>query len=178
MADYLLDTNIVSYWYDDRCSEHEAVLQHVQNVRCPDDVTGYVSHLFVSVVTRSEIEYGHRVAPTPNAVAQAEYIKFISEQLPEPLEITHHVAEAYGELRAWLFNNCSPKNKRSKAMRAEEFVHPTTAKELGIQENDLWIAAQAITYNLVLVTHDRLGNLGDAIKHVTPALKLEDWAKL
>ena len=178
MADYLLDTMILRYWYDDRCPEHAAVLKHVQHVREPDPDTGYVSRLFVSVVTRSEIEYGHRVELTPDLTTQREYIKFINEQLPETLEITHHVSEPYGNLRAWIFNNCSPKNKRSRAKRAEELVHPTTAKELGIDENDLWIAAQAVTYNLLLVTHDRLNNLGNAIKHVTPALKLEDWANL
>ena len=46
--------------------------------------------------------------------------------------------------------------------------------ELGIDENDLWIAAQAIEHNLVLVTNDEMKR----IKHVAgPVLDIEDWTE-
>lgn len=138
--------------------------------------TKYVSRLFVSIVTLGEIEYGHRVTHTPDPVKQAAYAKFVREQCPVALEMTESVVEHYGEMRAWLFNNCGPNSKKSKAKRAEELVNPTTGKELGIQENDIWIAAQAKTYNLVLVTHDSRGNFGKVLKQFAPSLDVDDWA--
>lgn len=183
MADYLLDTNILSFWYDTLKSEHPNVVARVNAARQPDPTTHYVSRLFVSVVTLGEIEYGARASHVPNPAKQAEYaamdaakIKFVQEQCPEALEITKHVAEQYGELKAWLFNNCAPNAKKSKSKRAEELVNPTTGKELGIDENDVWIAAQAKAHNLVLVTHDSRGNFGQLLKQFSSTLTVEDWA--
>lgn len=176
MADYLLDTMILDYWYDTSCIEHANVLRHVTNVRQRDAQTGYPSRLFVSVVTLAEIEYGHRVVPNPDPDVQATYLRFVNDQLPQTLDIGKHTAEPYGQLKAWLFEHYSPKAKRSRTKRPEELVHPTTSKELGIQENDLWIAAQAVTHNLVLVTHDGLARIRQALAKVTPQLRVEDWA--
>ena len=177
MSDYLLDTNIVRYWYDDTCPQHASVLARVQTVRQPYPLTQYVPRLFISVVTLGEIEYGHRVNPTPNVPAQSEYMTFLREQCPERLEIMTHVAEHYGELKAWLFNNFSDKRKRTRARRLNELVDPTTASKLGVEENDIWIAAQAMTFNLVLVTNDSRGNFGKLQSHFAPTLQVENWAR-
>ena len=176
MPDYLLDTNIVSYWYDTCCAEHPKVLAHVKSVRHPDPETQYVPRLFISVVTLGEIEYGHRVLATRNVAKQSEYMAFLREQCPEPLEIITHVSANYGELKAWLFNGFSERRKRTKLRRAKESVDPTTGKELGVDENDIWIAAQAMTFDLVLVTHDTRGSFGRLQRHFAPTLRVEDWA--
>lgn len=176
MPDYLLDTNILSMWYDPARPEYTKVIARVAAVRVPDALTGYVSRLFVSTVTLGEVEYGHRVALSPDPVKQTEYVKFIRQQCPEALDITRHVAEQYGQMRAWLFENCSPKSSRSKAKRAEQLVFPATGQELGIDENDLWIAAQAMTHDFVLVTHDRRGNFGKVLNQFDSAIRVEDWA--
>lgn len=175
MADYLLDTHIVAYWYDTSRLEHAKVQSRLNAVKQPDPVAKYVPRLFVSIITLGEIAYGHRVAPAPDAAKQAEYTRFVREQFPEVLEMTDDVAEQYGELRAWLFNNCGPTAKKSKVKRAEELVSPTTGRELGIDENDIWIVAQAKTHNFVLVTHDSRGNFGKLLKQFAPDLTVEDW---
>ena len=177
MPDYLLDANILRFWYDTRCPQHASVLAHVQAIRQPEPQTQYVPRMFVSVVTIGEIEYGHRVAPKPDASEQSAYVRFVRDQCPEPLEIIRHVGEHYGELRAWLFNNFSDNRKRTKAKRPEELVDPTTARELGVQENDIWIAAQAMTFNLVLVTHDSRGRFGDLLRQFATSLQVEDWVQ-
>jgi len=151
-------------------------MNRVNAARKPDPIVQYVPRLYVSVVTLGEIEYGHRVAPAPDTTRQAEYARFLREQFPEMLALIDDVAEQYGELRAWLFNNCGPKVKKAKIKRAEELVNPTTGRELGIDENDIWIAAQAKTHNFVLVTHDSNGNFGKLLKQFAPVLKIEDWA--
>jgi len=40
--------------------------------------------------------------------------------------------------------------------RQNQLKNPLAAKEMQIQENDLWLAAQALAYNLVLITSDRM----------------------
>ncbi len=177
MADYLLDTNILSYWYDESRSEHAKVKARVGTAKQPDAGTGYVPCLFVSVVTLGEMEYGHRVNDQEDLAKRARYLDFVREQCPEVLELTKHVAEHYGRLRAWLFNNCAPRSKRTKGLRAEELVNLATGRELGIDENDLWIAAQALTYNLVLVTHDSRGYFGRVLQQFDTELEVEDWAR-
>lgn len=62
---------------------------------------------------------------------------------------------------------------RRKGLRPEQLVDPTTAKELDIQENDLWLAAQALEHNLVLVSHDKMTRL----RKVAEELRVQDWAK-
>jgi predicted nucleic acid-binding protein len=52
---YLLDTNIVAYWFDERRSEHQRVVQHIQEL--PD-----ATPLMISAITLGEIEYGLQVA--------------------------------------------------------------------------------------------------------------------
>ena len=164
MADFLLDTNILSYWYDTKCHEHARVVARVnaalQPTRRPTTCLAYLS----PSSRLAKLSTGTRVAHAPDPAKQAAYAKFVREQCPVALEMTKHVAEQYGEMRAWLFNNCGPNAKKSKAKRAEELVNPTTGKELGIDENDIWIAAQAKTHNLVLVTHDSRGNFGKILK--------------
>ena len=174
MADYLLDTNILSIWYDAARPEHSKVIARVDAART---ASGYMPRLFVSAVTLGEVEYGHRVATTQDPVKQAKYTKFIHTQCPEALDITRHVAEQYGQMKAWLFNTCSPRSNRSKAKRAEQLVFPASGRELGIDENDLWIAAQALTHNFVLVTHDRHGNFSKVLNQFASSLRVEDWAR-
>ena len=41
----------------------------------------------------------------------------------------------------------------------EDLVEPTTGKELGIDENDLWIVSTAVEYNLVFITQDQKGSM-------------------
>lgn len=177
MADYLLDTNIVAYWYNKSAPEHSKIISRISAVRQVDPETGYVPRLFVSVITLGEIEYGHRVVlGPPDTVKQAEYSRFVRQQCPEALELTDDVTEHYGELRAWLFNTCGPNAKKSKAKRVEELVNPATGKELGIDENDIWLAAQAKTHNFVLVTHDSRGNFGKVLEQFASVLTVEDWA--
>jgi len=177
VSDYLLDTNILRYWYDDRCPEHTKVLAHVQAVRQPDPQTSYIPRLFISAVTVGEIEYGHRYVLNPDRAEQAEYVAFVRRQCPESLEIDSHVSEYYGELKAWLMSTFAPKAMRTKARRLGQLVHPTTVEPLGIEENDVWIAAQAITFGLVLVTNDTRGRFGELQRHFARTLRVENWAK-
>lgn len=166
MIGYLLDTNIIRFWFDADRPEHAAVDRRI------GQLPG-ASPLALSVITLGEIEYGHRVLHNASDPAQEEgFFDFVENRLPIKLDVGRHTRTAYGSLRARLFERFAPRNRRKKSIRPEELIDPTTSLELGIQENDLWIASQALEHNLVLVTHDKLTR----IKEVAEELRVEDWA--
>jgi predicted nucleic acid-binding protein len=85
------------------------------------------------------------------------------------LPIDRHVSDAYGELRSSLFEKYIRKGKNK---RPEQLTDPVTATEIGIDENDLWIVAQAVTHNLTLVTNDKMRRIF-SVTH--KELKHEIW---
>ena len=70
-----------------------------------------------------------------------------------------------------MFEKYAPNVKHRGGLRPKQLVDPMTSRELGIQENDLWIAAQALEYNLVLVTNNKM----DRIRDVCEDLQVENW---
>lgn len=165
MRGYLLDTNTVAYWLDPRHPEHENVLKRIEDLPAG-------TMLAISAVTLGEIEYGRRVNPRPQPGPPEEFQEFLAERLPYRFPVNDAVAASYGSLRAALFERYAPKRARQGKLRPEQLVDPVTARELGIQENDVWIAAQAIEYNLVLVTHDRMRRVAEVAEG---RLSIEDW---
>lgn len=162
MQGYLLDTNIVSYWFDGSCLQNKAVIDHVE--RLPRGTP-----LAISAITLGEVEFGLRVRSEDPL--EAEMQQFLLDQLPLVLDVTSTTRISYGSLRARLFDRFAPAKKRGKGRRPEQLTDPATALELGIQENDLWIAAQAIEHNLILVTNDALAR----IQAVGNDLSIENW---
>ena len=61
---------------------------------------------------------------------------------------------------------------REEAKRPEQCFDPITAMELGIEENDLWIAAQACEHKLVLHTNDGIARIRDI---AIDLLTVENW---
>jgi tRNA(fMet)-specific endonuclease VapC len=59
---YLVDTNIVVYWFDARRPQYECVVRHIQEL--PE-----ATPLMISAITLGEIEFGLQVAKasTPGA---------------------------------------------------------------------------------------------------------------
>lgn len=168
MRGYLLDTNIITYWFDHDDPRHGQVLGHIEAL-LPD------TPLRISSVTLGEIEYGLCADPRPDSALREELTAFVKEKLPPALDVRNTTAIYYGPLRAQLFDKFFPKKGRRKGLRPEQMTDPVTAKELGIQENDLWLAAQAIEHRLVLVTHDNMDHIRQVLEGEL-ALDIEDWA--
>jgi predicted nucleic acid-binding protein len=103
---YLLDTNIVAYWFDERRSEHKRVVQHIQEL--PD-----TTPLMISAITLGEIEYGIQVARI-DALEQEAFRAFISINLPMVLDITKATRIYYGLLRASIFEKYAPNPRRRR----------------------------------------------------------------
>jgi tRNA(fMet)-specific endonuclease VapC len=161
---YLLDTNIISYWFDGSCLQNQAIVERVASL--PQGTP-----LVISAITLGEIEFGLRVRSAEPLDFEAELQSFLFDQLPLVLDVTSTTRTSYGALRARLFERFAPVEKRSKSRRPEQLTDPATGQELGVQENDLWIAAQAIEHNLVLVTNDVLARIREA----GADLRIENW---
>jgi len=162
---YLLDTNIITYWFQGATPENRKVVSHIGGLDAG-------TPLRVSAVTLGEIEYGHRVVAATDTPIQIEFNQFVHTQLPDVLDIRRTTRIYYGLIRARLFAKYSPQYGR-KAVRPEQLADPVTAQTLGVQENDIWIAAQAAEYNLVLVTHDNMKRVRNEVSDI---LDIEDWA--
>jgi len=175
VRDFLLDTQTVCYWYDSKCVQNQTVLANIESLRRQTELLEHKPRLLVSVITLGEIEFGHRVNSSPDPDVQAEYLKFVREQLPSCLEVTEDAVAAYGELRCRLFNECAPGDKRKPKMRPEQLIDPATSKELKIQENDLWLCAQAIAHGMVLVTNDAMRPIREVSQSMDPPLLIQNW---
>jgi predicted nucleic acid-binding protein len=162
---YLLDTVTVSEWF-----RGERVRQHIAAL--PEGAP-----LWISAITLGEIEYGHRLVADQNTEIQRQFLREIASAFPHVVCVSPNTAEPYSRLRALLFGKWAPRDKRNRVKHCwpEELRDITTAKELRIQKNDLWIAALAIEYNLVLVTHDKMTRIREAAELKPMNLRVEDW---
>jgi len=161
---YLLDTNTIAYWQNPDCPEHTSILNHINKLH-PD------APLTTSVIVHGEIAYGHQLVSPKQQGLSKQVLTFVKKRFPRPLEVRHSTSFVYGKLRAALFKKYAPQKGR-KGLRPEQLIDPVTSKSLGIQENDLWIASQAIEYNLILVTSDKMKH----ICSVAEELRVENWA--
>jgi predicted nucleic acid-binding protein len=175
VRDFLLDTQTIRYWYDSKCPQHEPVVANIESLRRQGESLEHKPTLVVSVVTLGEIEFGHRVNPSPDPDVQAEYLKFVNEKLPVQLEVTKDAVTVYGELRSRLFNEYAPREKRRPKMRPEQLTDPATSLELQIQENDLWLCAQALAHEMVLATNDAMRPIRKVSQGMQPLLLVQDW---
>lgn len=153
MGGYLIDTNIWAYWFDGQkyaCEHARVVKRH--------SVLSASARLGISVISLGEIAVG-----LPGG-AQTKHLQFVKSKRPYIHPIDTHTAEKYGWLRGLVGR--PQKNKAT--------VDRLTWLEVGSLENDLWIIAQAMTYNLTLVTNDKLKAVRDVVGN---DLKMENWAE-
>lgn len=103
MSGYLFDTCIVRNWY----AKNAAVESRVWAL--PG-----ASPLYISAITRGEIEFGHtNVASLPNE--QAAFRKWIRETFEWPeLPITGWTGDAYAKFRRRLFDRFDRKGKHTE----------------------------------------------------------------
>ncbi len=161
MRGYLLDTNIISFYFN------QASLQHFP-VRERFAALPKGTHYALSAISLGELEFArHR---NPDRLKADAYRAFVDSYFPYRLDVNPKTCDHYGNLRARLLRKFLRKNRHSPP---EEWIDEFTAKELGVKENDIWIAAHAIQHNLILVTNDAHMDL---IRQAAAELQLEDWA--
>lgn len=168
MDGYLFDTNAVSPLWNARHLEHNTVKTFLSGIS--------QSPVWLSTIVLAEIEYGLKIAPKMDIESQNQVRREISNH-PLILDIDKHTIAPYSDLRAELFKTYSPRDRRGRltVKWPEDLFERTNAKILGVQENDIWIAAQAIQYNLILVTDDHMLRLVEVSKNMTNPLLIARW---
>jgi predicted nucleic acid-binding protein len=108
----------------------------------------------VSVVTVAELRFG--LALSQAAGRPLAHIEACLERAEEhPLaEIGRYTGEAFAYVKSSVALQRMDLRRRPPRW-VEEWTDRVTGQHLQIDENDLWIAAQAIERNLVVVTGDR-----------------------
>jgi len=170
MRDFLIDTNIWEYWFNERREpQHSHVLSHVSDLKKHSDF-----RVHISSVTWGEIAYGYQAQKEKERSLETPFRQFLHGIAPNEYRIDRSVTENYGRIRACLFERCGPEGKK-KGLRPEQLIEPVTSLQLRIQENDLWIVAQAVTRDLTLVTNDRK-SLQPLLEVLGDELRIENWA--
>lgn len=125
-------------------------------------VTG---QLYLSSVTVGEVETGHAGVGQKDKTKQAEFRKWMKLTFgPRLVVIDKSVGETYGLLKA----KCCAKYKKTKP----ELWVSTSGFSLGIQENDLWLVAQAMTFDLTFITTDAMCQIKKAVGN---SANIEYW---
>ena len=159
MRAFLLDTNIWEYWFD-----KENYPKEYSNIQRRLEKLPSFTRLSISVITWGEIAVGF-----PDSI-QTRHLEFIKSVKPSIITLDHHIAEEYGKLRGYISKKAL---KRKKGLDPRISVDRFTWLEVGSLENDLWIAAQAISRNLTLVTNDKM----EKIRNVAgESFHIENWA--
>lgn len=156
MSGFLFDTCIVRNWY----AKNLDIESRIQSLpgRFP---------LYISSITLGEIEFAHAHQETPDKTKQAHFRKWMREtfELPE-LPITADTAIEYAKFRNRLFSRFDRKGKYT------ENREDKLGQKVGIDENDLWLAAQACERNLTLITHDGMSRI---VEIVDEDVIIDEW---
>ena len=150
MDAFLLDTTILSIYLD---PTHKF---HAEKSRALDALPA-VAPRYISAVALAELIFGADLAALIGRGDVPAFREMIREtRRYAVLDITHHTAAAYGELKSKIAVKYLAKPlRRDRPKYVEDWVDRATGKVLGIDENDLWMCAQVKERGLVLVTADR-----------------------
>lgn len=144
MGGYIFDTNVLSVLLgqsDRRRQEVEKAIERLDS-RLPS---------FVSSVSLGELEFGAELKAMPNLRSTLRKAR----DYPV-LYITECTSVAYGKLKSKLaVRYLASQFRRGRPRWLEDWVDKASGKKLGIDENDLWICAQAKERGLVVVTADK-----------------------
>jgi tRNA(fMet)-specific endonuclease VapC len=148
VAGFLLDTSALSAYLSPTHRYHGRAKQIIDAIPSTDAI-------FISVISLGEFSYGIKLAELAASGRLEEYRKqYAIIRQYALLPFTHHTSEAYAELKAAIASKVQ-RNLRSKLKRwIEDWVDIGSGKRLQIDENDVWICAQARERDLTVITGD------------------------
>lgn len=148
MDGYLLDASALSAYLNEQ-HPHHAIAKGRIDAIAPDALR------LVSIVTLAEIDYGIRFAEFAGSARLDEYRQRLAViRQYAVLDLTHHTSEVYAELKARVATHVQRKAGKKLPRWIEDWIELGSEKRLQIDENDLWICAQAKERDLILVTGD------------------------
>ena len=150
MDAYLLDTTILSVYLDPTHPNHAVKSASL-------DALPIESPKFVSSIALAELDFGveiaHQIGKKDMSVLKSMIAAARSYAV---LDVTHHTAMIYAEIKAALAKKFLAKVlRKDRPKYLEEWIDKSSGKALGIDENDLWMCAQTKERDLVFVTIDK-----------------------
>ncbi|MGO9171126.1 MAG: PIN domain-containing protein [Rhodomicrobium sp.] len=157
MDGYILDTSVLSAHLDPSHLRHN-------DMRLAIGALDQVSAQFVSAISLSELTFGVRMAEAFGGASLPSLQQMLIDATSYAvLDVTHHTAAAYAELKTNLAKHYLAKaSRRDRPRWLEDWVDKTSGQKLQVDENDLWMCAQAKERDLVLITGDcRIKRIAD-----------------
>ena len=149
MDGYILDTSVLSTLLDPEHKRHIPIRDGVQQLERH-------ATLFLSTVSLAELQYGVKLAETFGhgrlPVLQKLLVDARNYRL---LDITRHTSAAYADIKATLVHTYFANAAAKRPRWIEDWVDKATGKKLQIDENDLWMCAQAKERDFLVCTADR-----------------------
>lgn len=164
MNGYLLETNTLSALLGPDHPKHAAAVATVETL--PNDALK-----FISCVALAELQFGKELVTAFTGQSPPHLTSVLARAATgSVVEITRHTAASYAQLKAMLAQAYLNKWMRKDRPRwIENWIDKATGEKLQVDENDLWICAQAREHNLILVTADAKI---ERIRKADPALQL------
>lgn len=150
MSNYLLDSNIVSSFYDKYSAGYHEISSKLLSLNDADSVS-------ISILTLYEMEYGYANAPGEMKSILRQKINEVQQDF-DVLPLSANAAGLFGELKKEI--------KNFKSLKKENI------KKHNI---DIMIAATAISENCILVSNDAIYK---DIRKINNLFKYEDWTVL
>lgn len=150
MDAYLIDTSILTVFLDPKHPRHQEVVAAV-------DAIAPESPRYVSVVGLAELMFGVELAVS---IARGD-IPVLRDKVDRAqqhaiLDISRHTSRAYAEIKAKLaIKFLASTLRRDRPTFLQDWVDQANGRSLGIDENDLWMCAQAKEREIIFVTADR-----------------------
>lgn len=158
MDAYLFDTTILSIHLDPMHPHHAEKILALE-------VLPTAAPRYISAVALAELTFGVELAVAIGKGDMPALREIVQQARAHAvLDLTHHTAAAYAELKSRLAIKYLAKPlRRDRPKYVEDWVDKATGKALGVDENDLWMCAQAKERDLVLVTADgKMQRIADA----------------
>jgi tRNA(fMet)-specific endonuclease VapC len=161
MEAYLLDTSALTpLVYAGHPKHHDASAKIASLGSVP---------IYVSIIALAEMQYGFSLYEkfTGSLLLDADKMMKNAQSYPR-LDISNHTAAAYAELKSALAKHYLPTSKKEfRKKHVEEWVDQFTGKPLAVDDNDIWVCAQARETNFTVVAGDKM----ERIRQADPLLK-------
>jgi predicted nucleic acid-binding protein len=118
----------------------------------------------VCPVSLAEVEWGLRTTNTTDAQRRARCRRFIEDnalEFVQPIQTT--TRDSYADIMHRIWQAHPPASVRIETQRH--------LSDLGVDVNDVWIAAVALEHGLILLTTDRM----DTIRNCVPEVVMQNW---
>lgn len=147
---YLLDTNVISADAEPRHKHHGLAASFLNGGPPSQGIP-----VFMSPVNLTEIRFGVLLAEMRDGIHRPKLRGLLAAVQAHPqCGIDRHTANLHAEMRVRLAVRFMPAKVKAggKLGEIETWKDEFTNGKLGVEDGDMWLAAQAIQFDLTLVT--------------------------